>query len=522
MFRHVGNLKRHRIWTTRSRARRQRPEGEALEGRQLLDGSGQILLDNFGPLQSSFAGVGFALNPVTAITGRFNGRVDNTPGDYQVQVDWGDGSGFSSTGVHLTAALDDKVLVKGSHIYQTPNTSQTPNMPIGYVITVSVTGPGGVTAVGQTATAPVIPLPDAASRTPSPQVPASYSGAQPLGEVTLGFRSGNQINGQTGMEIDAVVGSTVGYYQGQVDNSLGDYHAQINWGDGPDWSGGALLPSPVDSSVLISGSHTFAQAGTYDVTIYVTGPDGQTASGTTNRIVVAQSPQPTTPTPTTPTPTTPTPTTPTPTPMPMCLMYSDTNPVETRGRLPHMHPATQLVNRFSSSEHLDASDIPALSQAVLNYARSQYGARAGGGSCADLASEAVTAAHAKQFPPHGMVNRHGKLVADPNENYVWGTNVGTFTPGSVGDVSNLLPGDILQMRHVEFERVVNRIPYTYHAEQHTAIVNAVNGTSIEILEQHTSSAVHRPPRFFVTKNVIDFSGMLQGMVWAYRPEPATP
>jgi hypothetical protein len=199
-------------------------------------------------------------------------------------------------------------------------------------------------------------------------------------------------------------------------------------------------------------------------------------------------------------------------------MYSDQLPVETQRRLPHARPAVRFVHPFSSSENLHASDTPELNQAVVNYARSQYGARVGTGLCYDLAAAAIQAAGAKLFPPKGLPN--GK--SDPNENYVWGTNVGTFTPGAVDGVSTLIPGDILQFRSAHFSYEYNGIKYTADYEQHSAIVNAVNGTRVEILEQHTTNKKHGPVRSFVTKRVLDFSGLLRGTVWAYRPEPASP
>ena len=76
----------------RFRKHRYRATGDILEARQLL--SGEITLTGAVAI-SSFAGIGFALNPVASFIGTINGQVDNTPGDYQVQVDWGAGGGLS-------------------------------------------------------------------------------------------------------------------------------------------------------------------------------------------------------------------------------------------------------------------------------------------------------------------------------------------------------------------------------------------------------------------------------------------
>ena len=46
---------------------------------------------------SEFAGVGFALNPVGSVTGTYNEADDNTPGDYQAQINWGDSPSWDTT-----------------------------------------------------------------------------------------------------------------------------------------------------------------------------------------------------------------------------------------------------------------------------------------------------------------------------------------------------------------------------------------------------------------------------------------
>ena len=61
----------------------------------------------------SFAGVGFALNPVATLVGSNNGQPDNSVGDYQVQVNWGDGHGFSFDGVELVSLGGGALLGEG-------------------------------------------------------------------------------------------------------------------------------------------------------------------------------------------------------------------------------------------------------------------------------------------------------------------------------------------------------------------------------------------------------------------------
>jgi hypothetical protein len=224
--------------------------------------------------------VGFGLNPVASFMGFYDGQLDNTPGDYQVQVDWGDGGGYSSQGVGLVAS-GSSILVKASHIYQTPNT---------YNVSVEVTGPQDTSAQRQTTQVVVSNLPDPASR--PPDVPTTYPGAQPLGNLTLSMGGASTINSFTGVGFALnPVGMVEGFYDGQVDNTPGDYHAQINWGDSPTWDTNVGLAAD-GSTVLIKGSHIYQQQGTFYVTVYVTGPDGQTVSLTSTQVVVAPLPDP--------------------------------------------------------------------------------------------------------------------------------------------------------------------------------------------------------------------------------------
>ncbi len=250
-----------------------RVEIEALEERRLL--TGQITLSGVGQI-SAFAGVGFALNPVADIFGTNNGQVDDSPGDYTVEVEWGDGSESSS---NAELALDgDTLLVKDSHIYQTEGT---------YDITVNATGLG-TSASAMTTQVTVTPMPDAASI--PPDVPTSYNGAQALGVVSMSVSGGGQISAFAGVGFALnPVADVFATYDGQTDTTLTDYHAQINWGDSPSWDTNVGLALD-GSSVMIKGSHNYQTRGTYDVTVYITGPDGQTASATTTQVTVTPMP----------------------------------------------------------------------------------------------------------------------------------------------------------------------------------------------------------------------------------------
>ncbi len=259
-------------------SRRLWSRAEVLEARQLL--AGQVTFTGAAPIDS-FAGVGFALNPVATLVGSNNGTPDNTVGDYQVQVNWGDGSGFSSAGVELVSLGGGAMLVKGTHTYQTPNSS--------YAVTIEVSGPGGSSDQGQATSGVVTQMPDAASRPPA--APATEHAAQPLGTVALSVVGTAPIDSFAGVGFALnPIGTVFGSYNGAPDNTVGDYQAQVNWGDSPQWSNGAGLVSTGAGAMLIKATHIYQEPGSYDVTVYVTGPDGQTVSSSTTSVVVTQMP----------------------------------------------------------------------------------------------------------------------------------------------------------------------------------------------------------------------------------------
>ncbi|MFI5460676.1 MAG: Ig-like domain-containing protein, partial [Isosphaerales bacterium] len=134
-------------------------------------------------------------------------------------------------------------------------------------------------------------MPEAASI--PPDVPKSYSGAQSLGDVELGvYGNGGEalsyLSAFTGVGFpQSPVAEVDGFYNDFQDKTLSDYHAQINSGDSPSWDTNTELT--LDSStgyIQVECSHTYTTAGTYDVTVYITGPDGQTASATTSEVNV--------------------------------------------------------------------------------------------------------------------------------------------------------------------------------------------------------------------------------------------
>jgi hypothetical protein len=226
--------------------------------------------------------------------GRFSDDGCSTPSDYTVNIDWGDGltsSGTitnfkiatgtaSSSLVSLSGSDDDDennnatppdfVLVTGrasfsvvgTHVYQEEGT---------YTIVVTVTKFNGESAsVTRTAVISDAPI----------TLTGSASG------VNNGREPG-RLTGNPGAAASGVVATL------RDDNPfgmIGDFSAQIIWGDGTVTGGAITGPSgPSGGPWDISGSHQYKCAGTYVITVTVKDDGGSTASATTVAVVAPPS-----------------------------------------------------------------------------------------------------------------------------------------------------------------------------------------------------------------------------------------
>jgi hypothetical protein len=155
---------------------------------------------------------------------------------------------------------------------------------------------------------------------------------------------------------------------------------------------------------------------------------------------------------------------------------------------------------------------------VLGYARRHRGDRVGDGECFALANRALIGAGARTAADYGTVV--------PDADYVWGTAV---------TLSDLHPGDIIQMRNYRYDREVSvdnpdgsgtTDTSVEERPHHTAIVETVNaGGSVTVLEQNApaGSAVRRSELFFrdstTTAGRRTTTVRVQGTFWFYRPQP---
>jgi hypothetical protein len=175
--------------------------------------------------------------------------------------------------------------------------------------------------------------------------------------------------------------------------------------------------------------------------------------------------------------------------------------------------------------------------AVLHFAEQQLGKKVGDGECATLAAYAIGAAGGKSSKELGPIGR--------NADYVWGRPICTWTPGNAS-AKEVQPGDIIQFRDVKLTRntktskpVRGSRPHvrTSGVEtscvRHTAIVRAVNGDFVEILEQNvkdasapaTSKVIQRTICIVSTKTLRRQGSISietqysfeRGTMWIYRP-----
>ena len=247
---------------------------EQLEDRRLLSGNVQIQLYGSYTL-NSYAGVGFQENEVATMQVQVNGQPDINKGDFQAQIQWGDGKSSTGDLVYLgTNGGWADYLIKGSHVYQNTGT----DIPI----TLTVTGPGGTSASFLPQRHRLCRRRGHAQRHSRY---AAVSERQPHGAcqrpdpgiwfVHPDLLCRRRLPGERGRDHASQV-------NGQPDTTLSDFHAQINWGDSASWNSGDLVYQGTNggwADYLIKGSHVYQKPGTdIPIVVYVTGPDGTSAT----------------------------------------------------------------------------------------------------------------------------------------------------------------------------------------------------------------------------------------------------
>jgi hypothetical protein len=121
---------------------------------------------------------------------------------------------------------------------------------------------------------------------------------------------------------------------------------------------------------------------------------------------------------------------------------------------------SQTRNRVERLEQRGALRIVALRQRILSFAEARMGQTIGRGECTDLVDAALADARAV-----------------PQRNYVWGSPV---------QLQNAAPGDIIQFFNTSFTSPDGRSQWGT-STQHTAIIAAVNGSRVTLIEQNVNN-----------------------------------
>ncbi len=179
------------------------------------------------------------LNIDNGTVATFTDSVPNTTADqYSASIDWGDGSEASAG----TIASSDSggFSVTGSHSYANPGT---------YTITVTVR----VNSDSSQGTAT-----DTASVTGTHQISAT---------------GGRSFSGNAPFSVDDTVAN---FTDSKPGTSPSDYTASIDWGDKSGQTQGGIKPS--GNGFIVTGTHTYNDAGSYTITVTITAIDGQANS----------------------------------------------------------------------------------------------------------------------------------------------------------------------------------------------------------------------------------------------------
>ena len=222
---------------------------------------------------SSYSGVGFRLNEVSVLPS----YADNNPAHYKAQINWGDGTTWDTATMQLVTSSPSFVRIIATHVYEQAGD---------YPIVVYLTGPDGATISNKTATASVSDMPSPLSQ--PIQLPADQGTPYSGGEDPPSLGSVGTFAAQSSVAFSDQLLSVLPSY---ADATPAHYKAEINWGDDGEWTTATTqLANTSPAYVEILGSHTYDQAGDYPIVVYLTGPDGTTASAETVTAAVRQNP----------------------------------------------------------------------------------------------------------------------------------------------------------------------------------------------------------------------------------------
>ncbi len=206
---------------------------------------------------SANTGSAMPLSTVGTVAGYVNGKLDLSPGDYKVQINWGDSGEWVKNG------QDSQVIDTGSTESLTLEGSHTYNQPGEFPVHVYVTGPDGQTADRFTTWVIVRQRPNELSATPAP------------GGDVFSVTTGQELTGAV-LVVHAVDPNAV------VTGLKGEIH------DAADGSTTSAVFVPMGQSTWdVYDTETFNDPGTNDLFINVNDVQGDTVTGS-DQVVVAQ------------------------------------------------------------------------------------------------------------------------------------------------------------------------------------------------------------------------------------------
>jgi large repetitive protein len=222
----------------------------------------------------TFKGTEGIATPATPLIGTFTDSdpsatvADYTAGTGSVVVNWGDGSALQTmTAANLTAnnSVDNTVFsIDASHTYPDEGF---------YPVTIAVTDTDGATTTISSsaiiADAPLSPF------NPQPGITQVQPTIFPVPQFGTPAFSG-----------------PVAYFSDAAGaaGSAADFTATIDWGDGTALSAGTISAGPAGSPVgtyTVSGSHTYAEQGTYPVEAFIVDTGGSRLTGVNTAAVTA-------------------------------------------------------------------------------------------------------------------------------------------------------------------------------------------------------------------------------------------
>ena len=87
-----------------------------------------------------------------------------------------------------------------------------------------------------------------------------------------------------GVNAKGLAGLAATFTDADPAGTLSDYSTTINWGDGAT-SSGLVATNPTGAGFVVAGSHQYAKAGTYTVTLTITDAGGSHVTGTQTLVV---------------------------------------------------------------------------------------------------------------------------------------------------------------------------------------------------------------------------------------------